>query len=206
MAATRICPNCAQPNDDDSDFCIYCGTRLPVASPTIGNIRRCGNGHEIDDPELNYCPICGLPLDSVLVVTSAKSSILWTCLACGISNPDDKAYCGNCGKPKGFRPTSHASDPIVRSPHVSTNPSDYGYERREIFPPVEVTNAMDGLEAPGDNALIRKKVGKRKPKDDKSVISYTSIAPIVKPSAEEDLITDLSSEESSSENSTAENI
>ncbi|MBQ9827208.1 MAG: zinc ribbon domain-containing protein, partial [Lachnospiraceae bacterium] len=72
MANYIECPNCKQKVPAGDSFCNYCGVKLPEGpvmsddpAPSEGVIKRCRNGHEFNDPELDFCPICGFPLETV---------------------------------------------------------------------------------------------------------------------------------------------
>lgn len=100
------CPNCMQTVTDDSEFCIFCGTKLPssgaaasvVSSGTVGGIsKKCKNGHEFEDPDLLFCPICGLPFDES--VSSTPTGHTWKC-SCGHINPEDNNFCESCSRAK----------------------------------------------------------------------------------------------------------
>jgi len=102
--------------------------RKPEAeSPSIpvtrrGKSRTCECGYVCDDPDLVYCPACGLPLGTS---TSPESSG-WKC-ACGNINGLDLAFCEECGKPKGWHPSDSSSshdDVVVEVPSGMKPPSD----------------------------------------------------------------------------------
>lgn len=108
MPSTVECPNCKQPVTPDSEFCIFCGTKIPATAHTLGYssssssgyekaIKKCKNGHEFDDASLLYCPICGLPFEGGgPYIPLAKT---WTC-TCGHVNPSENAFCEGCSRPK----------------------------------------------------------------------------------------------------------
>ena len=94
-----ICPNCRQPVADGDAFCAMCGVAVPsgaapfvpAASPTP--VRKvCANGHSWNDPDLLYCPDCGLEL------TAAYTSATWKCSHCGVENEGEGPICMFCGK------------------------------------------------------------------------------------------------------------
>ena len=86
----RFCPNGHDVPDPSLGFCPVCGSPLvedaPVSKVKLSKVpavevppaparpmpdpprsmppRRCRCGYVCDDPELDYCPECGLPLDS----------------------------------------------------------------------------------------------------------------------------------------------
>ena len=103
------CPNCNQPVTADSDFCIFCGTKLPAIKPVSEEIhsetgtttvRRCRNGHEFTYDKLAYCPLCGLPFEEVEMPPSKEET--WTC-TCGNINPSDSNFCEKCGRSKEMK-------------------------------------------------------------------------------------------------------
>ena len=51
-----FCHNCGKKNDDSSNFCIYCGTKLIIESI------KCLNCGEINEPNSNFCVNCGTAL------------------------------------------------------------------------------------------------------------------------------------------------
>lgn len=73
MGRTGICPNCGETYEEGEAFCAMCGIKLPAIEeaapvdpePAAPAIRICSNcGITLDDPELNYCPNCGTPLEA----------------------------------------------------------------------------------------------------------------------------------------------
>ena len=80
MKITRKCPNCFQENSSEDLFCIFCGYDFrgtaPAGIPESGGTsipdepaaaaydgpRYCPRGHDVPDPSLGFCPICGSPL------------------------------------------------------------------------------------------------------------------------------------------------
>lgn len=49
----KLCPNCKKINDNSSNFCIYCGTKL------IKNSLKCSKCGEINEYGSNFCVNCG---------------------------------------------------------------------------------------------------------------------------------------------------
>lgn len=133
MDITIRCPNCFQEISKEDSFCIYCGCDLDPSSATHditgstaalskeekertiddiegmdyseGSIRTCKNGHKIDDPYLDYCPECGLPLERAFTAENKR----WTCY-CGVQNGIRLDVCRACGKPRGWEPDSVSSE------------------------------------------------------------------------------------------------
>ena len=124
MAATVTCPNCKQPVAADSEYCVFCGMKLPVktyvseSTPIhLGDrkkgTKKCKNGHEFDDDSLSFCPICGLPFDVGAGITISADET-WKC-SCGHVNPGDNEFCENCGRPKEPKVSSRISTTDVKS-------------------------------------------------------------------------------------------
>lgn len=124
MSSTVQCPNCKQPVTADSEFCIFCGTKLPAiprtpkfSSSASGGyakaMMKCKNGHEFDDASLLYCPICGLPFEGApdYYVPSGES---WRC-TCGYVNQADNAFCEGCSRPKEPKPSGRIRAPETKS-------------------------------------------------------------------------------------------
>ncbi len=117
MSKIKECPNCRQPVDGDSLFCIFCGARFPDSTDEIpaspepapsGAVKKCANGHEFNDPKLDYCPACGLPLFPSGEPSTSSPAVdpdSWIC-SCGEANPAENPFCQACGKPRepGKRP------------------------------------------------------------------------------------------------------
>ena len=101
MARLIQCPNCRQKVDDDNTFCIFCGTKLPKAAyPTKdsspassgsppGAVRKCSHCHsEFDDPDLSFCPECGMPFEDAV---SRKTAVMPACtIPAGMYLPTDE--------------------------------------------------------------------------------------------------------------------
>lgn len=109
MSDVVKCPNCNQPVTADSEFCIFCGTKLPALEavpektypePETTTVRKCKNGHEFTDDKLTYCPLCGLPFESA--ETPLPKDETWIC-ACGNTNPSDSNFCEKCGRSKELK-------------------------------------------------------------------------------------------------------
>lgn len=122
MSSMVQCPNCKQMVTRDSDFCIFCGARMPVTDRSeaddpaygAGAVKRCRNGHEFTDDSLVYCPICGLPFTSS---PAAVSGGTWRC-SCGHDNPADNAFCELCSKPKEARPSRRPAEVPAKSEEI----------------------------------------------------------------------------------------
>ena len=143
-----FCPKGHDVPDPSLGFCPVCGSPLvndpcapeepaapaaeipaappePVRAPVI---RKCSCGYLCDDPDLSFCPACGLPLDG----TSSAGASPWVC-SCGESNGPDMNFCIVCGKPKGWKPSA-------------PTPAGSGAEVR----------IPEGMKAPGDDDLVIK--------------------------------------------------
>lgn len=69
--ATVKCPNCFQENPAENRFCMFCATPLheaaaPVYSPSAASVKRCPNGHPVNETDLitGFCSVCGQTLVS----------------------------------------------------------------------------------------------------------------------------------------------
>ena len=121
----RYCPNGHDVPNPSLGFCSICGSPLvnepssgssPVEEPVIEtppspprrySSRKCKCGYVCDDPDLSFCPSCGLPLDG----SGAEADPGWICI-CGERNSSDMGFCTTCGKPKGWRPPEPDPEPI----------------------------------------------------------------------------------------------
>ena len=76
------CPNCSRQVSNENRYCTFCGYDLAKAAdfdaPAAGSPadtvpedtgaayydgpRFCPNGHDVPDPSLGFCPVCGSPL------------------------------------------------------------------------------------------------------------------------------------------------
>lgn len=117
--ADLFCSNCGQPVNPGDAFCESCGMKLdatfgPDLTESSGPVRLCGNGHEVSDPRLENCPICGLPLDKGAGPIPGG----WVC-ACGHENTPDADFCEVCGRSKsGTGPAVSAPPAAEEPPHV----------------------------------------------------------------------------------------
>lgn len=120
----RYCPKGHDVPDPSLGFCSICGSPLvnepsggftpveetaaytPPPSPRHYSNRKCKCGYVCDDPDLSFCPSCGLPLDD----SGVSDDPGWIC-ACGERNSSDMGFCVSCGKPKGWRPTETKPEP-----------------------------------------------------------------------------------------------
>lgn len=127
----RYCPKGHDVPDPSLGFCSICGSPLvnepiggstsvekpvvetPPPSPRRYSIRKCECGYVCDDPDLSFCPSCGLPLDS----SGAIDDSGWEC-PCGERNSSDMGFCVSCGKPRGWRPPE--PKPESSKPHEET--------------------------------------------------------------------------------------
>ena len=130
MEPTVKCPNCFQQVAKKNHYCLFCGYDLSgvpsepepdsVASGGFPRIsidyasRTCKCGYVCDDPELNFCPACGLPLKSV----PASDDSGWRCV-CGAMNRSDMHFCCTCGKPKDWKPSEPEPEPARPEKKVS---------------------------------------------------------------------------------------
>ncbi len=68
------CSNCLRDVPDGNRFCIFCGCPLPgdagtpaapaapAADASFAGPRFCPKGHDVPDPSLGFCPVCGSTL------------------------------------------------------------------------------------------------------------------------------------------------
>ena len=62
MVITMVfCQNCGQQNDESSNFCIYCGTKLMIDS------LKCSKCGELNESSSNFCVNCGNALKNQLI-------------------------------------------------------------------------------------------------------------------------------------------
>jgi len=112
-----FCPTCGSPLVDSpaaaEETPVY-ETAMPVEepaayaaepepvreAPAAPVTRKCKCGYVCDDPELNFCPSCGMPFDAPSSEWSEDPG--WWCV-CGENNTSDMAFCVACGKPKGYK-------------------------------------------------------------------------------------------------------
>lgn len=66
--------------------------------------RKCRCGYVCDDPELNFCPACGIPFDSDDYKPEVEEESPWRC-TCGKMNPAEMLFCTACGSRKDRKPT-----------------------------------------------------------------------------------------------------
>lgn len=129
MDITVKCPNCYQQVSREERYCIFCGYDLtksksdvhvseaasvpadepPAGATSYDGPRYCPNGHDVADPSLGFCMICGSPLvntpSSGAAATEAPSSAATPPCAvrrcsCGYECDDpDLSFCPSCGKP-----------------------------------------------------------------------------------------------------------
>ena len=134
MSGSVKCPNCFQPVPKGNRFCIFCGNDLSgveEAEPLGKWVRLCANGHRIDDPNLKFCTVCGLPLYPAApsggpAPEAGKSKRRWEC-ACGEKNDVGALICRTCGKPKGWSSDSEpakSSEPKIPEGMRSPVPED----------------------------------------------------------------------------------
>ena len=81
MKITLQCPDCHQQVPEGNAFCIFCGCKLTPPEPEAPAAETpasadaawsapapyagpcyCPNGHDVVDPSLGFCPVCGAPL------------------------------------------------------------------------------------------------------------------------------------------------
>lgn len=132
----QYCPRGHDVPDPSLGFCSICGSPL-VETPSPGESaieekgstskaayvptsprinRKCKEcGYDCDDPDLIYCPSCGVPLDNEAIEGTPDPG--WLC-ACGNTNPSEMGFCSSCGKPKGWRPTEHKTEPKHEPVHI----------------------------------------------------------------------------------------
>ena len=121
----QYCPNGHDVTDPSLGFCSICGSLLvnepsrgstPAEGPVVEtppppprrySSRKCKCGYVCDDPDLSFCPSCGLPLDDY----GATDDPGWLCI-CGERNSSDMGFCTKCGKPKGWMTPEPDPEPI----------------------------------------------------------------------------------------------
>ena len=110
-----FCPTCGSPLVNEPAESSSAGAAFaeepeaPAAyaePPRVASVRKCSGGYLCDDPDLNFCPACGLPLDAA----SSAAEDGWTCV-CGTVNAAGMNYCESCGKPRGWRPEPKPVEP-----------------------------------------------------------------------------------------------
>ena len=130
MSSSIKCPNCFQEVPKGNRFCVFCGNDLSgvEATEVVGReIRVCANGHKIDDPELKFCTVCGLPLEPTAATSKSDPAVdrpkrKWKC-SCGAENDMDTLSCRSCGKPKGWSPDPEpAKSPDIKIPEGMRSP------------------------------------------------------------------------------------
>lgn len=130
MEITVKCPNCYQQVPIGNAFCIHCGYSLnkaagpealafvPDAPASAGDAaaeatvpydgpRFCPNGHDVPDPSLGFCMVCGSPLVDEPVPDPPREpepvrprASIRTCSHCGyVCDDPDLSFCLNCGIP-----------------------------------------------------------------------------------------------------------
>jgi len=148
----RYCPRGHDVPDPSLGFCSICGAPLvdapaaaeapayepapaPADEPAASHVKRIckGCGYDCDDPELMFCPSCGIPFGA-----EAREEPDWTC-ACGAANPADMGFCCQCGHPKGWRPEERPSptptaEP-VRIPRGMRPPTDFDLAPKTTYEP-----------------------------------------------------------------------
>lgn len=103
----------------DTDDCEPVGEEVeePEDEPAPVVSRKCRCGYICDDPELNFCPSCGMPFDSEI----SPSELGWICV-CGEKNPLDMSFCSACGKSKKYK-EDPPEEPII--PGGMKPPTEY---------------------------------------------------------------------------------
>lgn len=133
MDITVKCPNCYQQVSLKNRYCIFCGCDLEKAAPAAEAVEEpcvdettppagapgfdgpcyCPNGHDVPDPSLGFCMVCGSPLvntpspggekeleheASEASGTTSRSARRCTC--CGyLCYEPDLPFCPACGAP-----------------------------------------------------------------------------------------------------------
>ena len=121
MSEMKKCTNCGQMVSADSEYCIFCGTRIPDSAAPVsaasgtgggsGRVRRCRNGHVFEDDSLSYCPECGLPFGDSEAPPPPVRGETWKCF-CSRENPVENLFCEECGRPRAAkRSRIRESDP-----------------------------------------------------------------------------------------------
>lgn len=138
------CPNCLQDVSEEFEFCTVCGTRRPDEAPSMPKIK-CINGHEFEDADLIYCPICGVSL-------SPEAEVLpntpWQCY-CGHVNGEGYRFCENCGKAY-----KDVFAPVPPAPPAPPMPDPVPHPRPRPMP--EPVEDIEGLRIPTGSDIVRK--------------------------------------------------
>lgn len=130
MSSSIKCPNCFQEVPRGNRFCVFCGNDLSGVeeAETAGRkVRTCANGHKIDDLELKFCTVCGLPLEPASASDALEPDIRkptrrWKCY-CGAENDMEALICRACRKPRGWLPDpAPAKEPEAKYPEGMRSP------------------------------------------------------------------------------------
>ena len=157
MDVTVKCPNCNRQVSPKNQYCIYCGYTLSGDSSDIiypepprdmpppdsevmpeayDGPRYCPRGHDVPDPSLGFCPICGSPLVETPSIETASSEGTMTgkspqprinrkCRGCGYECDDpDLSFCPSCGIP--FE-SEEVNAPEWKCVCGATNPEDLSF-------------------------------------------------------------------------------
>ena len=180
MKITIKCPNCYQDILKDDSFCIFCGYDLTstmanpiskdsaydnteesdISSKPYSGPCYCPAGHDVPDPSLGFCPVCGSPLIDTPPVDveetptdeyipedepeydSGHRTVIRRC-TCGYECDDpDLNFCPACGLPFDLHDSSE----------FPVKPSDHKTGSGE-----KKTSIPQGMRPPEDKDLYIKK-------------------------------------------------
>ena len=83
------CPNCGKTAEGSANFCVSCGTRLPLTCSS------CGSLNEADS---RFCHSCGSGLGAPAAIVAAPPASL-SCPRCHAVNDARTTFCYSCGLP-----------------------------------------------------------------------------------------------------------
>ncbi len=111
-ASANCCINCGAVLEDDSLFCMECGTAVqPNASLGCNEGKLCPECGEMVDDDSNFCCSCGHVFETILN----------RCSKCNAIIPDEAEVCAMCGTATGkvasafTAKTDHVSAPVAES-------------------------------------------------------------------------------------------
>lgn len=82
------CPNCRALVEGAANYCVNCGSRLPVV---------CSNCGAANQPDSRFCHACGSGLGAI--APSPRPYVSLSCPRCHSTNEPDAIFCYSCGLP-----------------------------------------------------------------------------------------------------------